>query len=106
MLNIRNKNFSKITNFNNILYEIPQPTVSSNVIKDDNTKSINILSLNKFQYPRNYDTQDTNTTNTVMSSHNLNATRKDKLPHKNLTAVCMCQCASSVELKRSVWRIT
>ena len=33
----------------------------------------------------NYDTQDTNTSNTVTSPHNLNTTRKDELPHKSLT---------------------
>ena len=72
-----------------MLYEIPKPTVSSNIIKDDSIKSIKFLSLNKFQHLRNYDIQDTNTTNTVTPSHNLNTTRKDKLPHKNLTVVYM-----------------
>ena len=65
--------------------EIPKQTVSNNVIKDDNTKSINFLSQNKFQHLRNYDTQDTNTSNTVTQPHNLNTARKDELPHKNLT---------------------
>ena len=64
-------------------YEIPKCTVSS-VIKDDNTKSINFLSPNRFQHLRNYDTQDINASNTVTSPHNLNITRKDELPHKNL----------------------
>ena len=69
-------------------YEIPKRVVSSNVIKDDNTKSINFLSPNRFQCLRNNDTQDTNTSNTVTSPHNLNTTRKDKRPHKNLTVTC------------------
>ena len=43
------------------------------------------LSPNRFQHLRNYDTQDTNTSNTVTSPHNLNTTRKGELPHKNLT---------------------
>ena len=71
--------------YDNMPYETPKGTVSSNVIKDENTKSINFLSPNRFQRLRNYDTQDTNTSNTVMSLHNLNTARKDELPHKNLT---------------------
>ena len=69
----------------NMPYEISKHTESSNVIKDDNTKSINFLSPNRFQHLRNYDTQDTNASNTVTSPHNLNTITKDELPHKNLT---------------------
>ena len=57
LLNTDNKHFSNIQNFSyksmndkngdksydNMGYEIPKHTVSSNVIKDDNTKSINFL---------------------------------------------------------------
>ena len=43
------------------------------------------MSPNRFQHLRNYDTQDTNTSNIVTSPHNLNTTRKDEPPHKNLT---------------------
>ena len=50
-----------------------------------NNKSINSLSPNRFQHLRNYDTQDTNSSNTITSPHNLNTTRKEELPHKNLT---------------------
>ena len=96
---MNNKDFNNIQNFSyksmndknidkscdNMPYEIPKRTASNNVIKDDNTKSINFLSQNKFQHLRNYDTQDTNTSNTVTSPHNLNTARKDELPHKNLT---------------------
>ena len=71
--------------YDNMPYETPKGTVSSNVIKDENTKSINFLSPNRFRRLRNYDTQDTNTSNTVTSPHNLNTARKDELPHKNLT---------------------
>ena len=46
------------------------------------------LSPNRFQHLRNYDTQDTNTSNTVASPHNSIVTRKDELPHKNLTVTC------------------
>ena len=97
LLNMDNKNFNNNQNFSyksmndkngdkscdSTPYEIPKCTVSS-VIKDDNTKSINFLSPNRFQHLRNYDTQDTNASNTVTSPHNLNITRKDELPHKNL----------------------
>ena len=57
--------------YDNMPYETPVSTVSSNVIKDENTKSINFLSPNRFQRLRNYDTQDTNTSNTVTSPNNL-----------------------------------
>ena len=53
----------------NMPYEISKHTESSNVIKDDNTKSINFLSPNRFQHLCNYDTQDTNASNTVTSPH-------------------------------------
>ena len=43
------------------------------------------LSPNRFQHLSNYATQDTNTSNTVTSPHNLNTTRKDEFSHKNLT---------------------
>ena len=99
LLNMDNKNFGNIQNFSyksmndkngdksygNMPYEIPKRTVSSNVIKDDNTKPINFLSPNRFQHLRNYDTQDTNTSNTVTSQQTLNTARKDQLPHKDLT---------------------
>ena len=61
---MNNKNFNNIQNFSyksmndkngdksydNMLYEVPNRTVSSNIIKDDNTKSINFLLPNKFQH--------------------------------------------------------
>ena len=57
-----NKNFNDIQNlfyksmndkkgdksYDNTPYEIPKCTASSNVIKDNNTKSINFLSPNRF----------------------------------------------------------
>ena len=99
LLNMDNKNCNNIQNFScksindksedksydNMSYEIPKRTISSNGIKDDNTKSINFLSPNRFQHLSNYATQDTNTSNTVTSPHNLNITRKDECSHKNLT---------------------
>ena len=61
---MNNKNFNNIQNFSyesmndkngdksydNMPYEVPNRTVSSNIIKDDNTKSINFLLSNKFQH--------------------------------------------------------
>ena len=43
------------------------------------------MSPNRFQHLHNYDTQDTNTSNTVTSQQTLNTTRKDQIPHKDLT---------------------
>ena len=94
-----NKNFNNIQNFSyksmndkngdksydKIPYEIPKRTVSSNVIKDGNIKSINFLLLNRFQHLRNYAKQDTNTSSTVTSPCNLNTTTKNEFSHKNLT---------------------
>ena len=62
LLNMDNKNFNDIQNlfyksmndkkgdksYDNTPYEIPKCTASSNVIKDNNTKSINFLSPNRF----------------------------------------------------------
>ena len=64
LLNMDNKNFNNIQNFSyksmndkngdesydNMPYEIPKRTVSSNGIKDDNTKPINFLSSNRLQH--------------------------------------------------------
>ena len=64
LLNMDNKNFNNIQNFSyksmndkngdesydNMPYEIPKRTVSSNGIKDGNTKPINFLSPNRLQH--------------------------------------------------------
>ena len=50
--------------------------------------SLSIFYCQQISTLRNYDTQDNNTSNTVTSPHNLNTTRKDELPHKNLTVTC------------------
>ena len=50
--------------------------------------SLSIFYCQQILTLRNYDTQDNNTSNTVTSPHNLNTTRKDELPHKNLTVAC------------------
>ena len=50
--------------------------------------SLSIFYCQQISTLRNYDTQDNNTSNTVTSPHNLNTTRKDELPHKNLTIAC------------------
>ena len=60
---MKNKNFNNIQNFSykslndkngdksydNILYEIPKPTVSSNVIRDDSSFNVNKDSICKGQ---------------------------------------------------------